>query len=114
MSRRSYQSPRREEAARATRRAILDAAEDLFAVRGYAGTTLADIATGALVSPATVKGAFGTKGGVLAALIRARLTDDDGLALSQTSAWRSALDHTDPQQLLRACVALSAELHART
>src|SRR5438309_2080024 len=107
MSRRSYRSPRREQAARATRRAILDAAEQLFLARGYAGTTLVDIATAALVSPATVKGAFGTKGGVLAALIRARLSNEDGLPLSQTSAWRSALEHTDPEKLLRAYVALS-------
>ncbi len=114
MSRRSYQSPRREEGARATRRAILDAAEKLFLARGYAGTTLLDIATCALVSPATVKGAFGTKGGLLAALIRARLTNDDGTPLSQTSAWRSALEHTDPERLIRAYVALSGELHART
>lgn len=114
MSTRPYQSPRRQDAARATRRAILGAAEELYLSRGYAGTTLAEIAATAQVSPATVKGAFGTKGGLLAALIRTRLTDDDDLPLGQTDAWRSALAQTDPETLIRAYVALSGGLHART
>lgn len=114
MSTRPYQSPRREEAARATQRAILDAAEEVFLDRGYAGATLTEIAATARVSPATVKGGFGTKGGLLAALIRTRLSDDARVPLSQTPAWRSALSHGNPEELIRAYVALSGELHART
>ena len=40
--RRRYRSPRREEQARQTRMAILDAAQELFIDRGYVATTVAD------------------------------------------------------------------------
>ena len=51
---RRYQAPRRAEQAAATRRAILAAARDLFVSRGYATTTVADIAERAQVSVDTV------------------------------------------------------------
>lgn len=41
---------RREEYAEATRQALVDAAGDLFAERGYAGTSIEDIARGARVT----------------------------------------------------------------
>ena len=44
-----------------TRGAILDAARELFAARGYDGTTIRGIATGAHVDPALVHHFFGTK-----------------------------------------------------
>ena len=42
--RRRYESPRRREQAAATRQAILETAERLFAKRGYVGTSVAEIA----------------------------------------------------------------------
>jgi len=42
--RRRYESPRRREQAAATRQAILEAAEVLFAKQGYVGTSVAEIA----------------------------------------------------------------------
>ena len=44
--RRPYDSPVREESARRTRAAIVAAASELFAARGYAATSLAENYTG--------------------------------------------------------------------
>ncbi|TLZ31303.1 MAG: helix-turn-helix transcriptional regulator, partial [Gammaproteobacteria bacterium] len=52
--RKPYHSPRRAEQAIATRRAVLDAARDLFIEQGYAVTTVADIARRARVAVDTV------------------------------------------------------------
>jgi TetR/AcrR family transcriptional regulator of autoinduction and epiphytic fitness len=66
--RRRYHSPRRREQAAATRRAVLDAARDLFVQRGYVSTTIDAIAGSARVSPETVYATFGTKRALLAQL----------------------------------------------
>jgi len=66
---RPYHSPARERQAAATRQRMLAAARTLFAGRGYAGTTLEAIAAAAGVSPKTVSAAFGSKRGILAALV---------------------------------------------
>lgn len=65
---RPYHSPRRQQQAAETRQRILDAARVLFADEGY-GTTIAEIAKRAQVSPQTVTAAFGTKSGLMAALV---------------------------------------------
>jgi AcrR family transcriptional regulator len=62
---RRYDSALRREQARATRRAILVAAHDLFVKQGYGRTTIADVARSAGVSVETVYGAFGTKATLL-------------------------------------------------
>ena len=51
---RSYSSTLRADQARRTRRRIVDAAAELFAEHGYAGTTIDAIATAAGVSRKTV------------------------------------------------------------
>ncbi|HEU4426082.1 MAG TPA: helix-turn-helix domain-containing protein, partial [Pilimelia sp.] len=58
---RGYRSPLREEQARRTRHAILDAARRLFGQRGYAGTTVAQIAAESGVAVDTVYAAAGPK-----------------------------------------------------
>ena len=58
---RSYRSPLRNEQARQTRRAILAAARTLFTERGYAATTIAEIAAKAGVAVDTVYAAVGAK-----------------------------------------------------
>ncbi len=67
--RRPYHSPTRRRQAEDTRRRIQDAARALFLSAGYAGTTLEAIAAAAAVSPKTVAAAFGSKRGMLAALV---------------------------------------------
>ncbi len=62
---RSYNSPRREQQARETREAILDAAQKLFVADGYNGTSIRAVADLASVSLQTVYNAFGDKAGLL-------------------------------------------------
>jgi AcrR family transcriptional regulator len=68
-ARRPYHSPTRRRQAEQTRARILAAARDLFRSAGYAATTLEAIASSAQVSAKTVEAAFGSKRGVLAALV---------------------------------------------
>jgi AcrR family transcriptional regulator len=67
---RSYRSPLRAEQARRTRTRILEAARQSFRERGYAATTLADVAREAAVAEPTVRAVFKTKPNLLAEVIR--------------------------------------------
>lgn len=58
---RPYHAPRRQEQARRTYRAILDAAAELFVRRGYAATTMSAVAEAAGVALDTVYAAVGPK-----------------------------------------------------
>jgi AcrR family transcriptional regulator len=62
---RRYDASRRQEQARATRRAVLQAAHDLFVSQGYGRTTMADVAASAGVSVETVYAAFRNKATLL-------------------------------------------------
>ena len=75
-TRRSYASPRRREQARATRRAVLEAARGLFIARGYVATTIDAIAGNADVSPETIYAVFGTKRALLSELIDISIAGD--------------------------------------
>jgi AcrR family transcriptional regulator len=66
---RGYHSPVRAQQAGATRKAIAEAARALLLERGFDGTTVAAIAQAAGVSSQTVYGAFGSKTGVLRAVM---------------------------------------------
>lgn len=58
---RRYDSTRRTEQARATERAVIGAAHDLFVRQGYGRTTIADVAREAEVSPETIYARFRNK-----------------------------------------------------
>jgi AcrR family transcriptional regulator len=73
---RKYSSAVREEQAARTRTRIVDAAAELFLERGYARTTMKDIAVQADVARDTVHAIFGNKARVLTALIDHRLVPD--------------------------------------
>jgi AcrR family transcriptional regulator len=73
-SRRPYRSRLRAEQAAQTRRRILEASGDLFAERGYGATTIDAVAASAGVAVDTVYAIFGTKKGMLSALIDLRVT----------------------------------------
>lgn len=62
---RQYDSSRRREQAKETRRRILGAAHELFVTRGYGRTTIADVAAEAGVAPETVYAAFKNKPALL-------------------------------------------------
>jgi AcrR family transcriptional regulator len=75
--RKRYQSPLRQEQARQTRLRILDAAEVLFTERGYGAATVDGIASAAGVASDTVYATFGSKRGILHALMDVRVGGDD-------------------------------------
>ncbi len=77
---RKYSSTVRDEQAARTRARILDAAAGLFLERGYARTTMKDIADQAGVARDTVHAVFGSKARVLTALIDLRLVPDGSVA----------------------------------
>jgi AcrR family transcriptional regulator len=74
---RRYDSELRKQQASQTRLRILDAAQKLFAERGYAASTVEVTAKEAGVAVDTVYAAFGSKRGVLKALLEVRVGGDD-------------------------------------
>jgi AcrR family transcriptional regulator len=73
-----YHSPLRVRQAAETRQSVLSAATRLFTERGWAGTTLAAVATEAGTAIETVYSAFGSKSGLLIAAIDVAIVGDDG------------------------------------
>jgi AcrR family transcriptional regulator len=96
---RKYKSALRDEQAARTRARILDAAGELFLTRGYARTTMQDLADRAGVARDTVHAVFGGKPRVLTALIDQRLVPDGSVAnITQTPAARAIRDERDPRR----------------
>jgi AcrR family transcriptional regulator len=101
--RRRYQSPLRTEGARRTRQAILAIASELFVERGYAGTSLSDIATAAGVARPTVFAAFGSKAALLRQVLDQALAGDDApVAVADRPWFRPVWDATTPTAVLDA------------
>ena len=96
MNRASYHSPRRQQAAAATREAIIEAALELFACQGYARTTVAQIAAAAQVAANTVYTSVGGKPQLLAAITEGGTGDPD---VAETLA--AVAGATDPAQVIR-------------
>jgi AcrR family transcriptional regulator len=65
---RRYESQLRRQQAEATKRAILEAAAELFTSQGFAGTSIREVAERAAVADQTVYNAFGDKVGLLHAV----------------------------------------------
>jgi len=68
-SRRPYNSPTREAQADATKGVILKAARSVFSESGYAAATIEAVALAARVSVPTIYAVFGSKPGLLSALV---------------------------------------------
>lgn len=99
---RRYHSPRRQEQAAATRRAILEAAQRLFEKQGYVSTTMAAIAEEAGVALKTVYVVFESKSGVLRALWNLRLRGArDEVPVDQQDWYREVVEEPDPERQLR-------------
>jgi AcrR family transcriptional regulator len=75
--RRAYRSAVREDGAQRTRRAIVAAAGDLFVAKGYAATSLAEVAVVAGVARPTVFATFGSKAALLRQVLDEALAGDD-------------------------------------
>lgn len=94
---RSYTSPVRDEQAARTRRRIVQAADELFRERGYAGTTMKDIAARAGVARDTVHAVFGSKAQLIPAIVDLRLVPDESvLNVADTPEGQAVRNETDP------------------
>ena len=112
--RRTYNSPRRQEQAAATRAQIVASAQLLFERDGYAATSMAAVAADAGVSLKTVYVAFETKSGLLRAVWHRVLRGEgDGIPVGDQSWFRRVLDEPDPRTQLRLNAQNSREVKER-
>ena len=111
---RRYESARRQEQARQTRRAILDAAGRLFVDPGYAATPLTAIAAEAGVAVQTVYAVFGSKRQLLSELVDVTVAgDDEPVALPDRPFVAEIRALPDPRAKLARYARHLAETHAR-
>jgi AcrR family transcriptional regulator len=108
VNRASYNSPRRQQAAAATREAIIEAAQELFATQGYGRTTVAQIAEAARVAANTVYTSVGGKPQLLAAITEGGTGDPD-VAETLTAVART----TDPADVIRLTAAGTRRVNER-
>ncbi len=95
-------SPLRAEQAAATRRRILEAAAEVLADQGYAGTRIEDVAAEAGVAVATVYKAFTNKATLLAGALAEQMTGGDPeRTIAEQPWWQEQLDEPDPDRQLR-------------
>ncbi len=112
--RRSYRSTLREGQARATRRAVVDAARDLFVEHGWARTTIDAVAARAGVSRKTVFTSVGGKAALLRlALDWALVGDDEPVPLSGRQVIADLERLQDPRALVARWAPFVAELEER-
>ena len=113
-SKRAYESPTRAQQARATRRAILRAAAELFTEQGYASTSVAAVAAQAQVSAQTVYNVVGSKQALLKAAYDVTLAgDDEPVPLADRPEVRAMYALTDPAELLHAYARLGRQVAER-
>jgi len=109
-SRRGYRSPMREEALLRGQQAVVAAAAALFVERGYARTTIDQIAERARVSRPTVF-AVGTKPELLALARRAAIGGED--ALGNEPEFEQILATPDAAELLRRLAEMTSGIARR-
>jgi AcrR family transcriptional regulator len=111
-TKRPYDSARRQEQARQTRRAILDAARRRFLADGFAPTTVATLAADVGVSVDTIYKSFGGKAGLVRAICEHGLAGEGPVPAETRS---NALQSTelDPRAIIRGWGALTAEVAPR-
>jgi AcrR family transcriptional regulator len=107
--RRPYRAPNRERQAEETRRRILDSARRLFGQRGYAATTLAEIARGAGVATPTVYARFGSKLSLMNALVEVAT---ESPSVQEDIAERAV--QPDSRGQLRLAARLARQIYARS
>ncbi len=89
---RAYTSPTRELGAAATRASILREASELFAVRGYARVSVADIAAAAGVAAKTVYASVGGKTAILNEIVDRAVADSPGAATVEAVRSMAGID----------------------
>lgn len=112
--RRRYDSSGRLEQARHNRRAVLQAARQLFLERGFAAATMPAIASAAGVSVQTVYKAFGNKARLAKAVFDVAMAgDDEPVPMLQRASLGRVRDEPDARKKLRLYGEFLAEVAPR-
>jgi AcrR family transcriptional regulator len=100
---------------RLARRAVVDAARELFLERGYAATTVEAISERAEVPPATLYRLFASKLGVLRQLLDVSIAgDDQPVAVPDRPEVAPVFAATDPVDILRGAAGITTAINQRT
>jgi AcrR family transcriptional regulator len=99
--RKAYDSPARRQQAESTRTRIIGAAHDLFFEKGYAATTLKEIADRAGVSEQTIYAAFSSKRRVLLEVFQAARTAEPESSKDTKTRFAGPEDVPTPQSIAR-------------
>ena len=111
---RRYQSPLRQAQAQSTRLTIIEAAARLFISRGYAGTSMDDIAIAAGVGRATVFASVGGKAAILKAAYDIAIVGDDEPVPLPQRPWAIAVrNEPDPERMIDAYAAMITDVSGR-
>jgi len=102
ISKRAYDSSSRRQAAQATRQSILDAARRLFLEKGYAATTMPEIARAAGIAMDTVYAAVGKKPSLFRLLVEMAISGADrAVPAEQRDYVRAIRDEADAARKLQ-------------
>ena len=113
-AKRGYASPVRDHQARATRRAVVDAAAELFIGQGYAATTMDAIAEAAGVSRKTVFASGGSKFTLLKdAFDWSLVGDDEPIPMADRPPVRRIIATSDPAEAVRLWAAMITDTATR-
>ena len=100
---------------RLARRAVADAARDLFLERGYTATTVEAISEHSDVPPATIYRLFSTKLGILKALLDVSIAGDDReLSLQGRPEVAALFAEPDPEKLLAGFAGINVAINTRS
>lgn len=99
---RAYDASGRRKKARATRRAVVAAARELLEERGFAATTIAEVARRAGVSPESIYKGFGTKAALVKEVFDVTIAgDDEPVAIADRPKARRVREEPDVKAKLR-------------
>jgi len=113
---RRYESPRRREQAAQTRRDIIAAAGLRFRERGYAVTSMPEIAAEAGVAVETIYRTFGSKAALFREVVEAALAGGASRAdvpVEERPAIRQVIEEGDPRRRLELYAATQPGIHRR-
>jgi AcrR family transcriptional regulator len=113
-ARRPYNSPLRTGQAEQTRQRVLNAAYRLFVERGYAGTTIAQVAAEARVSSETIYLSFGGKRGLLEGVIDVAIAGEDDPPTEENVWWSEVERLPGARERLEKMTEFSCRILART
>jgi AcrR family transcriptional regulator len=113
-ARRRYHSPLRADQAEQTRRRVLEAGFRLFVDRGYARTTIAEVAKEAGVSPETIYLTLGGKRGLLEGVIEMAIAGEDDPPTRENPWWAAVAQLPSAHDRLEKMVEYSCRILSRT